>query len=278
MKMKVSSEQKQMAKKLLEQRVETQKKGDMNNMNITLSNDDVAGGIVLKSDDMDTSKGDGGGSGSGSGAGMVKKKKKRTMNELLKDATKDDARNITQGMGLIKSEYDNKEKRDICTLNMNNNNMMTRLLDEQKIKLMSLIAYSIVDRNIDNENKIERVTMCNSSIEDKLMMEFMRILCENKDDIYMTELWLESNKIGNDGMDGLCKLIELNLDCLTVIKLYNNKKDVSTSTCNQMIESLDKNDKIIKFTFEFRLQQQKDKLAKILKRNQEIRRRSRIKK
>ena len=265
----MSSEQKQMAKKLLEQRVEKQKKGDFNN--IYLSNDDVAGGIVLKSDDTPS-----GPTESGSGTGTVKKKK-RTMNELLKEATRDDARNITQGMGLIQSEYDNKEKRDICTLNMNNNNMMTRLLDEQKIKLMSLIAYSIVDNNNDND-KIERVTMCNSSIEDKLMMELMKILCENKDDINMTDLWLESNRIGNDGMNGLCKLIELNLDCLIVIKLYNNKKDVSTAVCNQMLESLEKNDKIIKFTFEFRLQQQKDKLAKILKRNQEIRRRSRIKK
>ena len=258
-----------MAKKLLEQRVETQKKGDM--QNIALSNDNVAGGIVLKSDNATTATATATATASGKG-----QKKKRTMNELLKDATKDDARNITQGMGLIKSEYDNKEKRDILTLNMNNNNIMNRLLDDQKIKLMSLIGYSIVDKN--EENKIERVTICNASIEDKLMMEFMKILCENKHDIYMTELWLESNKIGDDGMNGLCKLIELNLDCLIVIKLYNNKKDVSTSVCNKMIDSLEKNDKIIKFTFEFRLQQQKDKLAKILKRNQESRRRARLKK
>merc|ERR1712032_139974 len=102
----------------------------------------------------------------------------------------------------------------------------------------------------------------------------MKILVENKDCLIMTELWLESNRIGDDGMKSLCQLIECNLDSLRVIKLYNNKKDVSTPILNKMIDSMDKNDKIIKFTFEWRLQQQKDKIEKILKRNQELKRKN----
>ena len=250
--------------------MEKQKKGDLNN--IELSNDDVAGGIILKSDTIKTANDDMKDQNTNN---TKKKAKKRTMNDLLKEATKEDARNITNGMGLILSEYDHKEKRDLNILNMNNNNIMTRLLDEQRKKLMSLIAYSIVDKNGD---QIERVTMCNAGIEDKLMTELMQILIQNAHNLHITELWLESNRIGNDGMNELCNLIELNLDCLQVIKLYNNKKDVSTTMCNLLIEALDKNEKIIKFTFEFRLQHQKDKLAKILKRNQEIRRKSRTKK
>merc|ERR1719361_1862631 len=141
--------------------------------------------------------------------------------------------------------------------------MMTRLTDEQKQKFMYLVAHSVVDSNSET---IERVTLCNAGIEDKMMIEFMKVIVENKEKVRMNELWLESNRIGDEGMKSLCELIECNLECLRIIKLYNNKKDVSTVVCNQMIDSLDKNEFIIKFTFQFRLQHQKDKLAKILRR------------
>merc|ERR1712060_122156 len=114
-------------------------------------------------------------------------------------------------------------------------------------------------------------------IEDKMMIEFVKIIVENQEKARFNELWLESNRIGDDGMKALCQLIECNLECLSIIKLYNNKTSISTAVCNQMLESLEKNDKIIKFTFEFRFQQQKDKLAKILRRNQELRRKARVK-
>merc|ERR1712176_656435 len=116
--------------------------------------------------------------------------------------------------------------------------MMSRLTDEQKKKFIYLIGHSVV--GIGGEDKIERVTMCNVGIQDKLMIEFMRILVENKDCLIMTELWMESNRIGDDGMKSLCELIECNLDSLRVIKLYNNKKDVSTLVCNQVIDSMEK--------------------------------------
>ena len=253
----VNKQQKEMAKKLLEKRVETQKKGDINGIVLNINDNN---NITLKSDDKNNNK-----------------KKKRTMNELLNEATSDDARNITLGMGLINIEYDNKEKRDMIELNMNNNTIMNRLLNEQKNKLISLIAYSIID-NRDKNKIIDKVLMCNASINDKLINKFINILCNNKQDINIKELWLESNPIGNDGINDLCKLIELNLDCLIVIKLYNNKKDISTSCCNQLIDSLEKNDKIIKFTFEFRLQQQRDRVDRLLKKNQKLRRTSKFKK
>merc|ERR1712130_55729 len=131
----------------------------------------------------------------------VTTKKKRSMNELLQEATKFDARNITMGMGVIQNEYEHKHKRDISILNMNNNDMMTRLSDKQKMKLIYLIGHSVVDMNGD---KIERVTMCNACIEDKLMTEFMRILVENQNCVNLTELWMESNRIGDLGIDALC--------------------------------------------------------------------------
>eukprot|EP01083_Nonionella_stella_P310368 1102414_1 len=271
----VSSAQKDMAKKLLQQRVIQQKKGDINRM--TLDNDSD---IVVKS-------------------GKTGKKKKLTVNELLKNAAKEDSGDIVSGMGLIVEEFDTKMKRNICTLNMNNNNMMTRLTEEQKmkrnictlnmnnnnmmtrlteeqkLKLVYLIGHSMV--NSDNNKGIHRLTMCNAGIEDKTMVELMRVLVENKDGLVLNELWLESNKIGDDGMMSLCRLIECNVECLTVIKLYNNKKDVSTNVCNRMLGAMAKNDKIIKFTFEWRLQQQKDKLQKLLRKNQELKREIKIK-
>eukprot|EP01083_Nonionella_stella_P147099 463622_1 len=249
----VSSAQKDMAKKLLQQRVIQQKKGDINRI-MTLDNDSD---IVVKS-------------------GKTGKKKKLTVNELLKNAAKEDSRDIVSGMGLIVEEFDTKMKRNICTLNMNNNNMMTRLTEEQKLKLVYLIGHSMV--NSDNNKGIHRLTMCNAGIEDKTMVELMRVLVENKDGLVLNELWLESNKIGDDGMMSLCRLIECNVECLTVIKLYNNKKDVSTNVCNRMLGAMAKNDKIIKFTFEWRLQQQKDKLQKLLRKNQELKRKSRLSK
>ena len=259
----VSAEQKERARKLLEERVEKQKKGG------NTAGDDV-GGIVLSGDVTNdiVLNGD-------DGQAATKKPKKRTMNELLRDATESDGTAIVSGMNLIQSEYDHKEKKDLSVLNMNNNNMMTKLTDEQKLKFINSVAHSVVDSKSDT---MERVTMCNTGIEDKMMIEFMKVLVENKDKVRMNELWLESNRIGDDGMKALCELIECNLECLRVIKLYNNKRDVSTAVCNQMIDSLDKNDKITKFTFEFRLRHQKDKLEKILRRNQELWRKSRLKK
>ena len=261
--MKVSAEQKERARKLLEERVEKQKKGG------DMAGDDV-GGIVLSGDLTNDIALNGHESQT-----ATKKPKKRTMNELLRDAKESDGTAIVSGMNLIQSEFDHKEKKDLSVLNMNNNNMITKLTDEQKLKFINLVAHSVVDSKSDT---MERVTMCNTGIEDKMMIEFMKVLVEKKDKVRMNELWLESNRIGDDGMKALCKLIECNLESLRVIKLYNNKTDVSTAVCNQMIESLDKNDKITKFTFEFRLRHQKDKLEKILRRNQELWRKSRLKK
>merc|ERR1712176_1334764 len=115
---------------------------------------------------------------------------------------------------------------------MNNNKILARLTDIEKNKFMYLMAHCIVNCGRHNI-KIERVLMCNMNIKDKLMVVFMDVLIENKDDIDIKELWLESNRIGDHGMDKLGTLIGLNLNNLSVIKLYNNKKDVSTRTCNK---------------------------------------------
>merc|ERR1712228_867523 len=212
----VSVEQKERAKKLLQERVEKQKKGDIagDEMGGIVLSADVTNNIVLNGDENKT---------------VTKKQKKRTLNGLLKDATESDGTAIVSGMNLIQKEFDHKEKKDLSILNMNNNNMMTRLTDEQKLKFMSLVGHSVVDSKSDT---IERVTMCNTGIEDNMMIEFMKIMIENKEKMRMNELWLESNRIGDSGMKALCQLIECNLECLKIIKLYNNKKDVSTAVCN----------------------------------------------
>ena len=199
------------------------------------------------------------------------------MNELLTAATADDARTILSGMKLIQNEYDHREKKDLCILNMNNSDALSRMSEEQKLKMIFLVGHCIGDNN-ENGEGIEKATLCNVGIEDKLMVQLMKVLVEKKETLNLKELSMESNRIGDDGMDALCDLIRCNVESLTTIKLWNNKKDVTTPCCLRMIEALENNDKITKFVFEWRLRQYTDRVEKVLRRNQDLRRKAKLKK
>ena len=116
--------------------------------------------------------------------------------------------------------------------------------------MMFVTAHSIAES--ESGIGIERVSLCNVGIEDKLAIQLLSVLAERSDTLKVSELSLESNRIGDEGMDAMCALIRCNVPSLTTIKLWNYKKDVTTSCCNRMIEALESNDKITKFVFEWR--------------------------
>lgn len=77
-------------------------------------------------------------------------------------------------------------------------------------------------------------------------------------------------------MIALCKLIRINDPTLTMIKLQNNRRDISTNVCQQICEALEQNDWIIKFEFEFRHYAERDRRDKVIKRNAEKARLARL--
>merc|ERR1712087_286786 len=195
------------------------------------------------------------------------------MKDILQNATAENARAVMTAMNVIQSEHDQREHRDVLTLNMNNSDALSRLSESEKLKMMFLTAHSIAD----NESGIEKVTLCNAGIEDKLAVQLLTVLAERSHSLSVSELSLESNRIGDDGMDALCGLIRCNVPSLITIKLWNNKKDVTTNCCNRMVDALESNDKIIKFVFDWRIRHHKDRAEKVLRRNQDLRRNARVK-
>ncbi len=60
------------------------------------------------------------------------------------------------------------------------------------------------------------------------------------------------------------------------MKFYSNKKTISTGVLNDLVDAIMENQTITKFIFDgFRFQQQKDKLEKALKRNNNLARKRR---
>merc|ERR1712130_616760 len=112
--------------------------------------------------------------------------------------------------------------------------------------------------------------MCNADVNDAFLTKILKTLTENQERHGIKELWLESNPIGDDGMKELAQFITDD-HRVTVIKLYNNKKTISTAVLNELLEALSVNMTILKFVFDgFRFQHQKDKHEKYMRRNQEI--------
>ncbi len=103
-----------------------------------------------------------------------------------------------------------------------------------------------------------------------------RLKYKRIDTSHVEELWLESNPIGSEGFESLSKYLKHPSCNLRILKFYENKKDISTSVSNQLVESIESNQTIVKFVFKFRFQHQKDKIAKSLRRNQEIARKKRL--
>mmetsp|Transcript_50681 Transcript_50681/g.84280 ORF Transcript_50681/g.84280 Transcript_50681/m.84280 type:complete len:424 (+) Transcript_50681:43-1314(+) len=163
-----------------------------------------------------------------------------------------------------------EESAPLEVLNMNNNVMMKKMSEKEKENMENLICDSMV-RN----KELKQVQMCNADIGNDFLMKILEKLTDNREQHNVTELWLESNPIGDKGMSALAQFIASD-DKITIIKLYSNKKTISTPVLNELIDAMEKNETILKFVFDgFRFQHQKDKKEKYLRRNAEIARKKR---
>lgn len=204
--------------------------------------------------------------------GIVGNEKKQTLSELLNESTAEDAVSIIHSMNCIKLEYDKALKRDTLNLDLTNNAVLRRLTDVQRKQFMFLLANCICDGS--GQHKIEKVRMSNMNIDDKLFPDFMAIVIEKAEHFGAEEWALESNRIGNEGIKMLAAFLELTPPTLQTLKMYNNKTSISTPVINQLLSSIEKNDKLCKFSFEWRLTQHRDRIEKQLNKNQDLRRRA----
>ena len=102
-------------------------------------------------------------------------------------------------------------------------------------------------------------------------------LAVHREEHNVKELWLESNPIGDEGMKSMARFIE-NDDRIETVKLFNNKKTISTKVLNEVLSALANNTTITKFVFDgFRFQDQRDRKDRYLRRNQEMNRKKRKK-
>ena len=219
------------------------------------------------------------------------------LREKLKDeqVALENAVNIVKDLGFLKYIKDNEIyskiyiKKQKTVVSKNND-------DEKEEKKEEILDYDLFDmNNIDVLSKfqgktrdiltkvickaittlpfIEIVEICNCDLDAEFMEIFVDYLCEyytlRGKDARITILSLQSNPIIDKGMIELCKLIKMNNKCLTTIKLQNNRRDISTLICQQICESLQENEYIIKFEFQFRHYQWRDYRDKVVKRNAE---------
>merc|ERR1711971_1524135 len=108
---------------------------------------------------------------------------KKTVVQMLNETTASNAFSMIESMGVLKMEYDKKLKHELLVLNMTNNSILRRLTNKQRERFMFILGHAIVASDV--EHKIEKKMECK-----------------------VREIWAESNKIGNDGMDKLAQLIE----------------------------------------------------------------------
>lgn len=79
------------------------------------------------------------------------------------------------------------------------------------------------------------------------------------------------------GFEAMAEFIAVDNN-IKVFKLAANRADISTSVLNKLVDSIEKNEKIVKFIFGgWRLQQHKDRVEKAIRRNSEKARKERLK-
>merc|ERR1712130_556478 len=124
----------------------------------------------------------------------------------------------------VKRNDDDDEKENDL-FDMNNVAVLKNLGEKQRNILTKVICKAIV-----SVPSFEIVEICNCDVDDN----FMEVLCGNLVKYYLKSkdaaisiLSLQSNPIADRGMLALCKLIRVNHPSLTMIKLQNNRKDVS---------------------------------------------------
>merc|ERR1712218_354425 len=152
------------------------------------------------------------------------------------------------------------------------------ILSKFEGKTRSILA-KVICRAIVSIPSLEIVEACNCDID----ADFMEIFCEYLGEYYVHNksasisiLSSQSNPIDDRAMINLCKLIRINNNTLKTIKLQNNRRDISTLICQQICESLEENEYITKFEFEFRHYQWRDYRDKMIKRNFEKSRKMRL--
>ena len=170
-----------------------------------------------------------------------------------------------------KKEEQAEEKAEAKeVLNMNNNAMMKKMSDSEKENLQNLICEALV-----KNEELKQVQMCNADISDAFLAKILGKLAGSRAEHKVTELWLESNPIGDEGMKCLAEFIAAD-DRIQIVKLFNNKKTISTQVLNELLDALGKNTTITKFVFDgFRFQHQRGRKEKYLRRNAEIARKKR---
>ncbi|ETO10337.1 hypothetical protein RFI_27041, partial [Reticulomyxa filosa] len=180
------------------------------------------------------------------------------------------------------------------TFNMNNQDIMVEVSSKNRGLLQSIIARAIVDCK-----SLQFVKMCNALVDDvflekvsslflyvylyvyaKKKKKSTYIICNElsswrAQDSNICELWLDSNVIGDAGIQHLSRFIATNSQ-ITAIKLQCNKCNIHTNVCEELLKALEMNHCILKFEFEFRHIQHRDKLQKILWRNWALLRQQRM--
>ena len=207
--------------------------------------------------------------------------KSKILKKALSNPDEADSAAVIQSLGLLvprdrplrkskskqRSIFEEEDQSEVPleVLNMNNNPMMRTMSAAEKENMEDLLCHSLV-----NTPDLYQVQMCNADVNDAFLTKILKTLTENQERHGIKELWLESNPIGDDGMKELAQFITDD-HRVTVIKLYNNKKTISTAVLNELLEALSVNMTILKFVFDgFRFQHQKDKHEKYMRRNQEI--------
>jgi len=207
--------------------------------------------------------------------------KGKMLKEALSNPEPENAVKVMESLGLFmakekgpnfehKEEVKEEEER-LEVLNMNNNAMMSKMSDTERGNMEDLIVNAMV-----KQEGLQQVQMCNANVNDHFLGKILAKLSDHREDHQVKELWMESNPIGDEGMKQLAQFMESD-DRIETVKLYNNKKTISTKVLNQLLDALSNNETITKFVFDgFRFQHQRDRKEKYLRRNQEIARRRRV--
>ncbi|ETO26136.1 hypothetical protein RFI_11001 [Reticulomyxa filosa] len=148
------------------------------------------------------------------------------------------------------------------TLNMNNQTFMAQIPPSYRSLLQSVIARAIADCKT-----LKFIKMCNALVDDAFLEKICNeLISQRAKDSSITELWLDLNSIGDAGMMSLSQFI-LSNNRITIMKLQQNKCVISNNVCEGLLKALEMNHSIIKFEFDFKLIQHRDKLQKIMWRN-----------
>eukprot|EP01084_Bolivina_argentea_P042588 78532_1 len=160
-----------------------------------------------------------------------------------------------------------EDGNDFDLFDMNNIDILSKFEGSKREVLSNVICKAIVSMP-----QIEIVEMCNADISDdfiELLVGYMKQYYRKCKQPRISILSMQSNPISDRGMVSLIELVEMNHGVLSTIKLQNNRKDISTAVCQQMCESLEQNEFIIKFEFLFRHYQWRDFRDRVVKRNAE---------